>query len=204
MHREEVGAIRRLAHTLLTEHGVEEAFLVLRVIIKLLHEQRIGIHAVNPLELCIRLQFVHRMIAAFTRCCIDEHRALNIRAAEEANGFILNRADPIRLAFFIDLKIRLRKHKGRVLEAQVAHQITVEVLCRRILDAALHALNLSGLRDQVNDDIAWQAIRAVGEPFNQVGVFQRNNAHRRIFIVNLRVFPHIRHHIDLKLRDKVA
>ena len=71
------------------------------------------------------------------------------------------------------------------MEAQVAHQITVEVLCRRILDAALHALDLGGLLNQVDDNIARQTIGAVGKPFNQVGVFQWDNTHRRILIVDL-------------------
>ena len=49
MHCEEVRAIRRLTDTLLAKHRVKETLLILRIVIKLFNQQRIGVNAVDPL-----------------------------------------------------------------------------------------------------------------------------------------------------------
>ena len=139
------------------------------------------------------------VVFALARDGVDEHRAVVVRAAEQADGLFLLGADPVGRAVLVDLKDRLFKHIGWIREAQVAVKVAGEVLGGCVLHAVGKAHDLDVLRDHVDDEVGGKSLRAVVEPLDDVAVAQRRDAHGAAMIVDLRVvFGH------LELRDHVG
>ena len=187
-----VVAVGRDRHVTLTEDGVPEAVVILAVIVVLLDDELGRVDVVDPRG---RLFIVF----ALARDGVDEHRAVVVRAAEQADGLFLLGADPVGRAVLVDLEDRFFKHIGRVRKAQVAVEVAGEVLGGRVLHALIKAHDLDVLRDHVDDKVGGQPLRAVVEPLDDVAVAQRRDAHGTAVVVDLRVVFR-----DLELRDHVG
>ena len=81
----------------------------------------------------------------------------------------------------------------------MAVEIAVEILRRGVFHALVQADDGGLLRDHVDENIGRQALAAVGQPLEKVGVFQIGHAHRPVVIVDLRIGRR-----DLELADHVA
>ena len=148
------------------------------VIVVLVHDDIGGIHPIHPTGDLL-------VIFALAGDGVDQHGALDIRSAEQANGLDDAGADPVRRALLVDLKHRFFEHHGRIVEPQVAVQVPAEVLRRGVLHPLVQADHLRLLGHHVDDDIGRQAVGAVGEPFDQVAVPQGSHPHRPSLIIEL-------------------
>ena len=166
--------------------------MILAVIVVLLDDELGRVDVVDP---CGRLFIVF----ALARDGVDEHRAVVVRAAEQADGLFLLGADPVGRAVLVDLEDRLFKHIGRVRKAQVAVEVAGEMLGGRVLHAVIQTHDLDVLRDHVDDEVGGQPLRTVVEPLDDVAVAQRRDAHGAAVVVDLRVVFR-----DLELRDHVC
>ena len=187
-----VPAIGGQRHVPLAEHGVQEAVVILPVVIVLLHDDVGGVHPVHPAG-----HFL--IVLAFAGDGVDQHGALHVRAAEEADGLDQTGAHPVGGAGLVDLKDRLVEHVGGVVEPQVAVQVAAEVLRRGVLHAVLQAHHLRLLGHHVDDDVGGQAGGAVGEPLDEVAVGQGGHPHGAALVVDLVIGGQ-----DLELGDHVA
>ena len=106
-------------HPTLAEDGVEKAVDKGAVIVVLLHNEVGGIQGVHPGG-----HLLH--ILALPGHGVHQHRAPDVRAAEQANGLDHPGGDPPGMAVLVDLKFRGGEHHGGVLEAQVAQDVSVE------------------------------------------------------------------------------
>ncbi len=178
-----VGARRGLHDALLAKPRVDPTVLVGTVPVVLLHKQVGGIHAVDPLR-----HLFHRKIGAFARRRVAHDNALDGLAAEQADGTILNRADPPRLAVVVDLESELVEHVERVLELHMAIDVARERLRLRVADRVVaQAHDLGILRRHVDERVGRDALLAVCEPFEQVGVAQGAHTHGIALVVDLTV-----------------
>ena len=166
--------------------------MVLTVVVVLLNDQLGGVDVVDP---CGRL-FI---IFALARDGVDKHRTVVVRAAEKTDSLFLLGADPVGRAFLVDLKDRLFEHIGRIGKAQMAIEISREMLGGRVLHAVFKAHDVDILRHHVDDEIGGKAFGAVVEPLDDVTVAKRRDAHGATVIVDLRVVR-----ADLELRDHVG
>ncbi|MPM48792.1 hypothetical protein SDC9_95519 [bioreactor metagenome] len=152
--------------------------MIAAVVVILLHHQLAVVHPVHPGGDI----FVIRALAGDG---VGEHRAMDIHAAKQADGFHNARADPIGNALLVNLKHRGVKHHGGELEAQVPVQVAAKVL----RDGVLHALGkpdyVGVLRHHIDDEIGGQALGPVGKPLDKIAVGQRGNADRAPPVVNL-------------------
>ena len=142
---------------------------------------------------------LHIVVHALTSDGIYQHRAFYIHTAEQADGFIHPRADPIRRAGFVNLKIRRGKHIGRILEAQMAHQITVEVFGCGVFDALFQALHRHFLRCHIDNQIRRKTFGPIVEPLDNIAVHQACHADRFSLVIDLGIVV-----LHFKLADHVA
>ena len=169
-------------NTLLTEDGVEPSALIQTVVVVLLHDQICRVDPVTPGG-----NFLAGIVLAFAGDGIDQHGAVDVGAAEHTDGLFHFGADPVRLALFVDLKDRGAEHIGGILEAQMTLEVPSEQLGVRVFDAlSLGQTNdLYVLADHVDVQVGGDTVLAVGEPFDQIAVFQKGHADGTSFIVDL-------------------
>ncbi len=142
-----------MRHVPLAEDGVEKAVVVHAVVIVLLHNQIRVIHVVHPVGDLL-------VVLALPGNGVHQHGALDVRAAEEADGLDHAGADPVGLALFIDLKHRIGKHICGIVEPQVAGQIPPEMLGGGVLHALIQPHHFGLLGHHVDDEIGRQALRS--------------------------------------------
>ena len=166
--------------------------MVHAVVVVLLDNEAGGVEIVHPVgDLLI--------VGALPRNGVDQHRALHVRAAEQADGPHQTGADPVGDPLLVDLHHRLGKEVGGEVEAEVAVEVAAEVLHVGVLDPLLQPHQLHVLGDHVDEQIGGQAVGAVGEPLDEVHIRQRGDAHRAAPVVDLGVV------VDhVKLADHVA
>ena len=179
-------------HVLLTEHGIQEPILIGAVIIILIHDDIGGVYPVHPGGNV-------GIVFAFAGDGIDQHRALNIRAAEQPDAFDDAGADPIGRSLLVDLEGRLIKQEGRVLEPQVAVQVAAEMLGGGIAHPFGQAHHLHLLRYHIDNEVGRQAVAAVVEPFEDIAVFQRGHADGAAVVIDLGIVFG-----NLKLADHIG
>ena len=80
------------------------------------------------------------MISAFARERVRNNNALNIRAAEKADGFIKHGGNPIRMAVIRDFKIRRIQKRGGILKSDMADKLFVEKLRGAVFNTAAELL----------------------------------------------------------------
>ena len=187
-----VPAVGGQRHIPLAENGVEEAVVVHAVVVVLLHDDVGGVYPVHPTG-----DFF--IVSALAGDGIHQNGALDVRAAEEADGLDDAGADPIGCARFVDLKHGLVKHHGGVVEPQVTVQVPAKVLGGGVFHALLQPDHISLLGHHVDDDIGRQALGAVGEPFDEVAVGQGGDPDGPALVVDLVVGGQ-----DLELGHHVA
>ena len=167
-------------HLTLAEQGVPEAVDIGAVIVILLDDQLGGKYMVHP---CGDIR--HIVVGVFTGNGVHQHRAGDIRAAEQADGPVDPGADPPGTAFLVDLKGRLVKNEGGILEPEIPVQIAVEMLGGGIADALLQTHHLHVLGHHVDDQIGGQALPAVVQPLDDIAVLQRRDTDRAALVVDL-------------------
>ena len=127
------------------------------------------------------------MVLALSRDGVHQHRALHVRAAEEADGPHDAGADPEGRALLVDLEDRLVEHHGGVVEPEVPVEVPAEVLRDGVLHALRQADHLHILAHHVDDEVGGQAVPPVGEPLDEVPVAQGGHPHRAALVVDLGV-----------------
>ena len=181
-------------HVPLAQHGVDEAVDEGAVVVVLLHDQIRGVHIIHPGGYLL-------IVLALAGDGVAQYSALDVGAAEQADGLDDPGGDPPGLALLIDLKLGGGEHEGGVLEAQVAHDIAVKRLREGVLHPFLlgQADHLGLLGDHVHDHIGGQAAAPVGEPLDQVGIGDGGDPDRAALVVDLGGVIGV-----LKLADHVA
>ena len=112
-----------LHDVLLAQERVQPAIVVAAIPVVLLNEQVSRIDAVNPLG-----AILNGKILALARGGIAEHHAADSRAAKKTNGTRLNRANPPRMAIFVNLEGELVEHIERVRQLNM----TIDVAEQRL------------------------------------------------------------------------
>ena len=135
------------------------------MIVILLHDEVGGIDIVHPGR-----DIVDVVVLALAGDGIAEYGALDVGAAEEANGPDDPGGDPVGGALLVDLELGGVKEVGGVAETQVAHDVAVEGLGEGVLHALLEPHHAGLLGDHVHQHIGGQAVASVGEPLDEVGV----------------------------------
>ena len=187
-----IGARRGLHHVLLAQPAVQPAVLVLARPVVLLDEQLGRIGAVDPLG-----HIVDGQVRALARGGVHHDHTLDGGAAEQADSTRLHRADPPRLTVLVDLERLLVEHVEGVLQLHVAVDIAGQRLGTRIEDrtvAQLHDLRI--LRGHVHQRVCRDALGAIRQPLEQIGIAQRAHAHGRALVVDLAIRAR-----DLELAD---
>ena len=187
-----VVALGGQGHIALTEHRVEEAVVVAAIVIVLFNDEVSRVDAVHPGG-----NFL--IIFALAGDGVDQHRTVNVGAAEQADGLDGARTDPVGCTFIVNLKYRRRKHHGGVAEPQQTVEVAAEMLSGRVFHALVKAHDFGFLRYHVNDEVGGQTVGAVGEPLDRVPIAQRGDAHGAVLVVNLTVSGQ-----NLELADHVA
>ena len=187
-----IGARRGLHHVLLTQPAVQPAVLVLARPVVLLDKQLCRIGAVDPLG-----HIVDGQVRTFARGGVHHDHALDGGAAEQADGTRLHRADPPGLAILVDLERLLIEHVEGVLQLHVTVDVAGQRLGTRIENGAVAQLHdLRILRGHVHQRVRRDALGAVRQPLEQVGIAQRAHAHGRALVVDLAIRAR-----DLELAD---
>ena len=119
--------------------------MVHAIVVVLLHDDIRGIHPVHPAG-------NHLIILALAGNGVDQHGALHVLAAEEADGLDDPGADPVRRALLVNFKDRLIEHHGGVLEAQMPVEVAAEMLGSGVLHALIQAHHLCLLGHHVDDE----------------------------------------------------
>ena len=179
-------------HIPLAEDGVEKAVVVHAVVVVLLGDEIGVVEVIHPRRHLL-------IVLALTGDGVDQHAALHIHAAEEADGLYKPCADPVGGPLLVHLHHRLGKHEGGVTEPKMAVEVPAEVLGGGVLDALLKAHQLHALVHHVDNEVGREAVGTVGDPLDDVRVAESGNAHRPTLVVNLGVVL-----IDLKLADHIA
>ena len=182
--RAAIGARSGLHHAVLAKPAVQPAIGVLAMPVVLLNDEVRGVHMVNPLG-----HIFNRHILALARRRIHEHGTRHGLAAEQANREVAHRANPPCVAVIVDLERLLAEHIEGVLELHIAVDVARQRLAFGILDRmlAIEAHNLGILRSHVDNDICGNALLAVLQPLEQVGVAKRAHAHRVVLVVDLAI-----------------
>ena len=131
----------------------------------------------------------HGKVLAFAGRSVHHDRAADGLAAKQADREVSNGANPPRVAFVVDFERLLSEHIEGIFELHVAVDVARQGLAFGVLDgfAFLKAHHLGILRGHVHDDIGRDALLAVLEPLEQIGIAQRAHAHRMILIVDLAI-----------------
>ena len=187
-----IGARRGLHHVLLAQPTVQPAVLVLARPVVLLDKQLGRIGAVDPLG-----HIIDGQVRAFARGGVHHDHTLDGGTAEQADGTRLHRADPPGLAVLVDLERLLIEHVEGVLQLHVTVDVARQRLGTRIEDGAIAQLHdLRILRGHIHQRVRRDAIGAVRQPLEQVGIAQRAHTHGRALVVDLAIRAR-----DLELAD---
>ena len=183
-------------HAVLAQPAVEPAVLVLARPVVLLDQKVRGIYAVDPFG-----NIGDGQILALARRGIHEHGARNRLAAEKADLEIAHRADPPGIAFVVDFERLLAEHIEGILQLDVAVDIARKRFAFGILDGlvTLETNDLGILRGHIDNHIRRDALLAILQPFEQIGIRQRTHADRAVLIVDLTVQRR-----NLELADQVG
>ena len=152
------------------------------VVVVLLHDEGGQVHPVHPLG-----HVLIGVVGALAGDRVHQHSAADVGAAEQADGLDHTGADPPGVALFVDFKRGSSKHVGGVVEAEMAVHVAVEGL----RGGVLHTLALGQtdhlhlLGHHVHHDVGGQALGAVGEPLDEVGVLQGCHTDRTALVVDL-------------------
>ena len=177
-----VGAGGGAHHAHLAEHGVEPAARVQAAPVELLHDQVAGVGAVDPLG-AVGQGVVLRLAGAG----VHEHHTRDGRALEEAHRLLLHGEDPPGRAVLVELEGLLVEHVGGVLELHVAVDVARQRLALAVEDGLVELDHLGLLGGHVNDDVGRDALGAVDEPLEEVGIHERAHAHGLALVVDLAV-----------------
>ena len=167
-------------HVPLAQHGVDEAVDEGAVVVVLLHDQLRGVHIIHPGGYLL-------IVLALAGDGVAQYSALDVGAAEQADGLDDPGGDPPGLALLIDLKLGGGEHEGGVLEAQMPLDVPVERLGEGVLHPLAQPHHLGLLGDHIHHHIGGQALGAVGEPFDEVAIGKAGDPHRAALIVDLGV-----------------
>ena len=164
----------------LAEQGIEEAVGVETAVVILLDQQGSGIHPVHPAgDVC------HIGIGALAGNGVNQHCTLHIGTAEQANGLGDHGSNPVGGAFLVNFKVHIFKNVGRILEAEVAHQVTAEVFGGRVVDTLCYTNHIDLLGTHIKGHISGDTLSTVAEPLEEIGVIQIGDANRAILIIDL-------------------
>ena len=166
----------------LAEHGVEPAARVQAAPVELLNDQVAGIGAVNPLGAVGKL-----VVLGLAGAGVDKDDVRDGRALKEAHGLLLHGEDPPGGAVLVELEGLLVKHVGGVLELHIAVDVAGKRLALAVENGLLELDDLCLLRSHVDEHVGGNALRAVDEPLEEVGVHQRAHAHGVALVVDLAV-----------------
>ena len=165
---------------LLTQDGVEKTVDEGSVVVVLLHDEVGGIDVVHPGR-----DIVNVVILALAGDGVAEHGALNVGAAEQTDGPDNPGGDPVGRTLLIDFELGGVKEVGGVTETQVAHDVAVEGLGEGVLHALLEPHHAGLLGDHVYQHVGGQALAAVGEPLDEVGVVDGGHPDGPALVVDL-------------------
>ena len=178
VHGDVVIAVGGDGHVPLAQQGVDKAVDQSAVVVILLHDELGHIQGVHPGGDLL-------VILALAGDGVHQHCALDVRAPEQADGLYHPGGDPPGVAVLVDLKLRGGEHHGGVVEAQVPDDVPVQ----RLGEGVFHPLGQAGdgglLGDHVHHHIGGQALAAVGQPLEQVGIGNGSHPHRTALIVDL-------------------
>ena len=180
VHGDIVIALGSLGHVPLAEDGVDKAVDEGTVIVVLLHDQVGVVKVIHPGG-----DVVGVAVGTLAADGIQQHGALDVGAAEKADGLLNAGGDPIGPPGLVHLKLRLGKHHGGVVEAQVAHHVAVQRLGEGVLHALAQPLDGGFLGHHVHHHIGGQTAGAVGKPLDKVGVADGGYPHRAALVVDL-------------------
>ena len=178
----------------LAEEAVPEAALIEAVVVVLLYYEVGGGDAVDP-----EGDFLHRQVFALAGDGVEQHRAGDVLAAEETYLLGYDGGYPVGLALLVDLKVHVGEHERRVVEAQVAVQVTEEIFAGRVAYALVYAGDLDLLRHHVDDEVGGDACALVVPPLEHVAVVEVGDAHGAVVVVYLIALG-----VDFELADEVA
>ena len=174
------------------------------MVVVLLHNQVGGIDIVHPAR-----HIGDVAVGALAGDGVAQHRALDVSAAEQADGLDHPGGNPPGVPLLIDLKLGGVKDVGGVLEAQVAHDVAVERLGEGVLHALGQADHLGLLGDHVHQDVGGQSLTPVGKPFDQVGIGNGRHPDGAALVVDLggvvgvlKLADHIAEHAHLPVPQK--
>ena len=148
------------------------------MVVVLLHNEAGRIHVVHPGGHLL-------VVGALAGDGVHQDGPLDVGAAEEADGLDHPGGDPPGAAVLVDLELGRAEHVGGVLEAQVAHDVAVEGLREGVFHPVLQAHHSGLLGDHVHDDIGGQALGAVGEPLDEVGIGDGGDPDGAALVVDL-------------------
>ena len=152
---------------LLTENRVEEAVLVLTIIVILLDQQIGGVHPVHPVG-----DFGRGIVGAFAGDGIHQHGALYVGTAEQTDGLDDTGTDPPGIALLVNFKIGGVKEPGGIAESQMTVEVAAEMIVGGVFHALVQTHHLGGLLHHIHPHIGRQAFFHVVEPLEQVTVAQ--------------------------------
>ena len=182
----------------LTDEGVDEPVDIGAVVVILLGNQAGGIDTVHPGGNVCDI-----VIDVLSRTGVEKHCPDDVSPSEEADGASLSRANPPRLAIFINFQMSGTKHIGGIMKAQEPIQVPVKVLGRGVAHAiqsqVRQANHIGLLGDHIYRDIGGQPFLGVKEPFEKVSVLQGSHSDRPSLIIDLGVILR-----DVKLADHVG
>ena len=115
VHGQIVEIFRGNGDVFLTDQGVDEALDIGTIVVVLLGDKGGGIDPVHPGG-----DIRHIIVGVFPSAGVEQHRTDDIRAAKQADGAGLTRADPPGLAVLVQFQMGRAEHKGRIAEAQGA------------------------------------------------------------------------------------
>ena len=168
--------------------------MVHAVVVVLLDDEVGGVQVIHPGGNLL-------VVLALAGDGVDQHRAADVHTAKETDLPDHTGTDPEGGALVIDLHHRLGEHVGGVVETQMPVEVAAQVLGGGVLDALSlgQAHQLGALGHHIHQDIGGQALGAVGEPADQVGVHEGGDADGAALVVDLGVVVH-----HLKLADHIA
>ena len=118
---------------------------------------------------------------------VHEHNTDNVASAEQTDGLIQARNDPVGLFCVVDFKGRIVKQIRRIAETNDTLDMTAEVICQRIADRLIERALLADIR-RVDDAVAGDRVLfddRVGEPLDDVGIPQHGQTNGTAFVVDL-------------------
>jgi len=111
----------------------------------------------------------------------------------------VDRRDPVCLSLFVDFKLRIAHHRGRILEMQMSFQIVEKIAARTVFDSAVQTDEFRIERLRIHHDVSRSSGAGIVEKFEEAAVIQRGDLHDGILIDQRRIIIG-----NLELRNQIA